>query len=849
LAIGEKKGGKTSLANVLPQYLVESTHIPVPLQLDLTASNQSFSIVSQLFTAIFNELIKYDPQGEKNPFYLTWRRQVNSADTDINPEEELIEIGSKIAFHLKFPNSPMTIEPVTINKDLNNLQQYVRNNTNFRNLVVILDNPINLLNLDDSAKSLFSRLFCNENSPLLICTLAEGQISETNMDGENLFSFLKKHLLPTTEYLRIPNMSRENIAELITHTEDNYQNSTVRKLSTSVYQFTNGNPYLTKMLLRIVGSKRNALYSPELNASDFTKLISQSRFLLSKRATEMIDVLNKIRTERNSKIVSALDVIIGASAQKNPAGVVKFDGLKNPREIILTKFLPEEIVELDSKVSEFVNNLRELWRENLFTIIDEDFNEISYEINPNSELITAYSRICVIEDKFLLAYTRVLARDIDPAYKFPSRISYLSGSVSKFSQQILVHALNSNLEPEGKSSIGSKYILGRAPKRDLNNWFEGNADVSIKESIDNLDHENFSSYFRLGLEGSPFARLEAESEGCSYICLTLAFRQIELPELEERPFLIRLASDENLEEIELRLIAWHSSNKSNMESQYGIVLESYAFIPIDTNFVEEVIFLNTRGFRLSKYFDLFEKNAYEELATIIKNHLELEIEFATKFDSSSSLMRNFYSNGAMQMSYMAACTGLFNLAMEGFDYCKANDHNQMLMLQDDRAICYALIGDISQAIIHSHQVFEKVSRSQTITSSGYWKLSYIPFNTSSTVMGSYSTFSEKWSSVAYQIQHAIFLIIKGRSGELTDSDREFLKLTDELLSEAFVKNLAISDSPIHRLLAFYLHSTSRNEEAIDVLTAMLRNEKKFESLQVNCARMDLSEIERSFSNG
>ena len=95
----------------------------------------------------------------------------------------------------------------------------------------------------------------------------------------------------------------------------------------------------------------------------------------------------------------------------------------------------------------------------------------------------------------------------------------------------------------------------------------------------------------------------------------------------------------------------------------------------------------------------------------------------------------------------------------------------------------------------------------------------------------------------------LFRSIKGRNGELTDSDRDFLKLTDELLSEAFVKNLAISDSPIHRLLAFYLHSTSRNEEAIDVLKAMLRNEKKFESLQVNCARMDLSEIERSFSNG
>ena len=127
LLLSRQKGGKTSIINVLPE-MIQNGSLPVSINLDLLGPNPVVPMYMQVFNAIFRMLIKREIIESDNPYYVAWSKQVNRGDLSVAMEDELLEIGSKIAFYLNNPNSPVTFDSGLIESDWEKLQIFIKRN-------------------------------------------------------------------------------------------------------------------------------------------------------------------------------------------------------------------------------------------------------------------------------------------------------------------------------------------------------------------------------------------------------------------------------------------------------------------------------------------------------------------------------------------------------------------------------------------------------------------------------------------------------------------------------------------------------------------------------------------------
>jgi hypothetical protein len=138
---GPEKSGKTSFTNVLPENLPVG-FIGVKVELEFLGEEPIYSVYEQIFSSIFRKLLEKGYLEEKNDYYKSWTKQVNRGDLDVDPELELLALGSRIAFHRKNPTSPITVDKGLIQNDWLRLKNFTQTvYPEFSDFIIILDDP------------------------------------------------------------------------------------------------------------------------------------------------------------------------------------------------------------------------------------------------------------------------------------------------------------------------------------------------------------------------------------------------------------------------------------------------------------------------------------------------------------------------------------------------------------------------------------------------------------------------------------------------------------------------------------------------------------------------------------
>jgi hypothetical protein len=108
---------------------------------------------------------------------------------------------------------------------------------------------------------------------------------------------------------------------------------------------------------------------------------------------------------------------------------------------------------------------------------------------------------------------------------------------------------------------------------------------------------------------------------------------------------------------------------------------------------------------------------------------------------------------------------------------------------------------------------------------------------------------QAWPEFTYELQHAVLLLVKKQTIPLTEPERDFLSDFDKLIESGKLPGLVSNKLPLHRLLAYYFKLLGRNAEARQILERVIDHPNQFDSLQVECAHMDLKQLEVETSTG
>lgn len=318
--------------------------------------------------------------------------------------------------------------------------------------------------------------------------------------------------------------------------------------------------------------------------------------------------------------------------------------------------------------------------------------------------------------------------------------------------------------------------------------------------------------------------------------------------MQEFAFLINVARDSSVGKLEGNLKSWIETKSVIMELGYSIELTEFELIAVPSDFVEEVRFISTRSDRKSLYMSLFSENDFRSLEVLLLPDLERELEVILKFDSDSELMKDFKSEIAQRMGYIAACCGGYSSALKAFEYARKINFNSTVIVEDDKLVSLAYLGEIEKSVSISNEII-RILGTKSMQQDEIWKLFYIPWDSSSLVKGSISMGPQAWPEFTYELQHAVLLLVKKQTIPLTEPERDFLSDFDKLIESGKWPGLISNKLPLHRLLAYYFKLLGRNAEAKKILERIIQHPNQFDSLQVECAHMDLKQLEVETSTG
>ncbi len=840
LLLGRQKGGKTSITNVLPETL-QIEFLPVPLTLDLLGPNPGFSMYMQVFNAIFKTLIKREIIEPDNAAYVAWSKQVNRGDLNVEIADELLEIGSRIAFYLNNPSSPVTIDSGLLESDWEKLHNFVKKQLDqFQNFTLILDNPKSLMLVDDQTRNSFIRLFKCDKSPLLVCSVDVP--AEPEVEG-SLLEFLMKSLPGEPNIFPLPVLRVENIIDLLKKANPEVKQDALISTAQKVHSITGGEPYLVKSLLQISERRNSSSEGFVISAADCFELIQSQKANLSSADIEKLRNLENLKKEDTDLFIAAANTILAISGSRGSGRNRRRQTtqLKTPKQIVLGSHAPAAVFEKDinREVSEYVSCLKKIWGLGLFFLIDGDGKSINYSDHPELDLIEVNAKMSADTHPLILSYSQIAAKEINDDYQRPSPQGYFQNTSTKFAVDLAKFITGTDESPLfNHSFIRAIDSQSRASSR------VETLSSEIRKSIVGMDYELFSSYFSLPIQvASQQNRFFPKNalDGCKFVALTLLFSERDFPEIQEFAFLINVAKTSSIEKIRQELNSWAETKSLIMELGYSIELAESNLYEVSEKFVEEVRFLSTRSDRGKLYWNLFRENNFESLELVLIPDLDRELGGLEKLSANSELMRDFRSELGLQMGYMAACCGGYSAAVKAFECARKVNFNATIMIEDDKLVSYAYLGEIEKAVSMSSEVVRMLG-TKSMQQDEFWKLFYIPWDSTSVIKGSVSIGPKTWSEFTYELQHATLLLVKKSSIPLAETERNFLAKFELSISKDNALSFVSEKLPLHRLLAYYLKLSGRITEARLVLEKMTQHPNLFDSLQVKCAKMDLEQL-------
>ena len=541
LLFGSQKGGKTSITNVLPES-IQNGYLPVSINLDLLGPNPVFPMYTQVFNAIFWMLIKRGIIESDNPSYVAWSKQVNRGDLSVSIEDELLQIGSRIAFYLNNPNSPVTIDSGVLESDWEKLHIFIKKNfDDFQSIVIILDNPKNLMLVDDQTRNSFIRLFMPGKAPLLICSLDVP--TEPEAEG-SLLEFFRKSLPVEPHILPLPVLRLDDVIDLLQKNHPELNQNSWTPIAQKIHSITGGEPYLVKSLLQIAERRNRSSGEFTISAAKCFELIQSQKAKLSSADIEKLEALENLQKDDVSLFVVAANTILAISGFKRSMRNRKrqTDQLKTPKQIVLNSHAPDAIFEkdIDIELSDYLSQLRKIWSLGFFLLIDGDGRSIKYLDHQEPDLIEVGTQMSAETHPLILSYLQIAAKEINKDYLSPSPQGYFQNTSTRFAIDLAKFVTGST----ETSNFNDSFIRANESQTRGSSRIEGLSN-EMRKSIETLDYELFSSFFSTQIQivsKQNHFFSEKSSDRDKYAVLSLLFSECDFPEIQEFAFLISIVS-------------------------------------------------------------------------------------------------------------------------------------------------------------------------------------------------------------------------------------------------------------------------------------------------------------------
>ena len=837
---GPPKSGKTSFTNVISENL-PAGFIGVQLNLEFLGENPLFSMYDQIFSAIFRKLLEKGYMEQSNKFFKTWKKQVSGGDLEINPEDELLEVGSRIALHIQNPNSAVTIDSSLIQNDISQLKVFTKEiYSEFIDFVIILDDPQGLLNVDPKTQNAFLGLFYNPASLMFLST--------TNLDfastskeriNSSLLEFFVSRLPDNTNVTSLQKLDSTDISQLIKKVRREIDSKKLDEIARSVRNVAGGHPHLSKLLLNNMERRSELTGKFEVDTSSCEDLIKSQYEKISESSQQQFLLLKKVRESDSRTFLNLARILLASTESSTGRSGVRqgITPVKSLSEIILSIHAPKPISAdaLDEEIRIHLKTIRDFWESGLFRVIDNDGRLLSLEERPLSDFINSDTKILSQSDPLILAYIRICARELNTDFSIPSRQDYLSTTTSLFARDLV-----NFLVPRDEVQSKRRYILAGKPNDKSEDAFEVTI-TKIKAAIEEDNLPILFKYFYKPIRNTLIFNQETSNSMDLVkhpVALNLIFSELNLPELREFSYVLMLDDYEEQKNVELRFKSWLDKNSPIMELFYKIKVIDYSFQPISRSIFRDLVFLSGRSARLRQCFDFFFNEEYAEVRNRLQTDLQNELQL---FDAHETFLesRQGFQRVAQSFSYMAAATGLYSDALKGFEVALKDSYSNSMMIEDNRAICYANLGDFGTAVEISGRNLVML-RDKPFDQDEYYKLIYLPLKSNNQVLGSNSLNLKNWSLELYELQHAILLMSKKKLAPLKESEIDFLESFGKSLNsyiDSFSKDTTL---PIQRMLAFYLASVDSRTMAEAILERLISTSDQ--TPQVQAAISDLDEI-------
>ena len=839
---GPEKSGKTSFTNVLPKNLPVG-FIGVNIELEFLGEEPIYSVYDQIFSSVFRKLLENGYLEEKNEYYKSWRKQVNRGDLDIDPELELLALGSRIAFHLKNPTSTITIDKGLIQNDWLRLKNFTRDlYLEFTNFIFIFDDPQQIMNLDPKTQSSFFRLFETVESPLLVITANLLERSNKKEALElSLLDLLIERLPDARLDISLLKLDSQDISELIKDVRPELDPKKMGRVARSVQNITGGNPYLIKLLLNNIDKRAKATGKFEVDTVSCESLIDSQLLKLTPEAVIFYRTLKKLKAT-NTDVFLQLSAVLLATTQirARPRSARKIAiSHKSLTEIVLSNYAPKPINAnlLDSELASYLKSVQGVWSMGLFNIIDNDGKTISANEVPDSSFISIQSKIVTDVDPLILAYLRISARELNNDFVIPSRQSYFSTTTNLFARGLVDFLL-----PENNESLSSRKIRAQSPMDNFEISEEGLTN-RITQAVNENDLQSLFSHFYNPIRNtiiynSHNSKTAFEIGSGTPVIFNVVLSELNLPEYREFSYILYLEPEIKTSDVEANFVSWLETNSPIMELFYKVKVVEHSFAIFPESLFKDLVFICGRGTRFNSAFDFFREGRFKELRDYLQDHLRHELLLIDQYEDFSE-SREGFQRSAQALSFMAASSGLFEESLKGFEWAIKDTYSNSIMIEDNKSVALANLGDLEKAADISWRNL-KMLRDKRIEHDDYHKLVFIPFKSNQEILGSNAIQVGEWSLFTYELQHAILLLSKRRVTPLLQSERDFLSNFAEDLSQEMLTSFFDTSEPIHRMLAFYLMSVDSRAMACKFLEHFISTSNQ--TVQVQAAISDLDEI-------
>jgi hypothetical protein len=844
LLAGPRKSGKTSFLNALPTMDVTKGFIPVQIKLELPEENQEIPLVRQIFGAVLYALVRGGCIESSNVYYTGWRMQVDKGVLELPMGSELLRSGAKIAYALSHWTEPRHFDSQIFREDWLELDRIATSAfPDFKGFFLLFEEDTYLERSDPSIIDLFFRIVNSRDRGIAVFATS-GKSAKKRIQEKTYYELLKTRLVPVGQELVLRPFSFGDVLDMVESAQKMKLVSFEEKFRVAwlVRRATSGHPNLVKMFLSHIYDVYVQTGTYHLASEVYKTIVNQLRFNLDLDSDRSFQRLEELRLRDRSLFSTVTKLVLSTTniSLGNPR-----DESKTLEQILRLKYSPAKIDDdaFERELRKFVEDARLLWGHKLIHFRDVDGREVQYSTEAEIFVVDKNSKPFSNMNEMLRSYLWVFAREDGQVVNSSiSSHNYLyvvaDGFVTELAKYLAITIDASEDE--------DNYIV-RSEATDV---FD-EQDRDLGRIVDNAIAESSVAHFlRPGSEGTTLSAFHGNlfkitaRNAVRFWHFRVLVSEISMLEVMSFSIVFRCSLESDFAFMRARLQDWLTTHAATMAESYNLSFREESLREIPPEFMDEICFLLNRREKFLEYLALFDKSKVEELKALLVEEVPRQIAMSEMLKGVTHLEGEWRSQ-AHETGYLCAYVGEFELAKSCFSFAHKPQSSQLIMIEDNKCVVGASIGDFQSALVHAKYVLSLLSTTSILEE--YWKLIYVPFAASKRVAGANSIAIKNFDHFYYEIQLGTLLLQVNKDRPLSEADRSLLANLDKELTEERVVALQMSTDPIHRILAGYLFLSGRPALAKSVLETFMARGALFPAVQIEAATLELIEIQEALS--